>query len=128
MQFVTSETTESFVSRTNALLVGSLISIGDISVSIAMAFLSSGGNLLGHVGSRISEDFLGHKPENCTGLLCAEMPERVAMGEVLVNFKIFLFHFGVFNTGLRCQKIVSLNLPYKTNAKALRHVCIYCFV
>ena len=53
MQFVKSETTESFVSRTNALLiVGSLISIGDISVSIATAFLSLGGNVLGHIGSR----------------------------------------------------------------------------
>ena len=122
MQFVTSETTESFVSRTNALLVGSLISIGVISVSIATAFLSPGGNLLGHIGSRSSEDVLAHKPEQCTSLLCAEMPERVAIGEVLVNFKTFLFHFGVFNTGLRCKKIVSLNLPKKTNAKALRHV------
>ena len=97
MQFVKSETTESFVSRTNALLiVGSLISIGDISVSIATAFLSPGRNFLGHIGSRSSEDVLGHKPEKCTSLLCAEMPERVAMGEVLVNFKTFLFHFGVF--------------------------------
>ena len=122
MQFVTSETTKSFVSRTNALLVGSLISIGVISVSIATAFLSPGGNLLGHIGSRSSEDVLAHKPEKCTSLLCAEMPERVAIGEVLVNFKTFLFHFGVFNTGLRCKKIVSLNLPKKTNAKALRHV------
>lgn len=43
MQFVTSETTESFVSRTNALLVGSLIPIGDVSASIALAFLSPGG-------------------------------------------------------------------------------------
>ena len=97
MQFVKSETTESFVSRTNALLiVGSLISIGDISVSIATAFLSPGGNLFGYIGSRTSEDVLGHKPEKCTSLLCAEMPERVAMGEVLVNFKTFPFHFGVF--------------------------------
>ena len=110
------------LSRTNALLVGSLISIGDISVSIATAFLSPGRSLLGHIGSRTSEDVLGHKPERCTRLLCAEMPERVAMGEVLVNFKTFLFHFGVFNTGLRCQKIVSLKFPNKTNAKALRHV------
>ena len=96
MQFVKSETTEFFVSRTNALLVNSLISIGDISVSIATAFLSPGGNVLGHIGSRTSENVLGHKPEKCTSLLCAEMPERVAMGEVLVNFKTFLFHFGVF--------------------------------
>ena len=54
MQFVKSETTESFVSRTNALLtVGSLISIGDISVSIATAFLSPGGNLLGHQVTKV---------------------------------------------------------------------------
>ena len=111
MQFIKSETTESFVSRTNALLiVGSLISIGDISVSIATAFLSPGGNFLGHIGSRTSEDVLGHKPEKGTSLLCAEMPEPVAMGEVLVNFKTFLFHFGVFLD------------QRKTNAKALRHI------
>ena len=104
MQFVKSETTESFVSRTNALLiVGSLISIGDISVSIATAFLSPGGNFLGHKGSRTSEDVLGHKPEKCTSLLCAEMPERVAM---------FLLIFRTRPTQRHCvmsQYIVSFN-------------------
>ena len=35
-KFVTSETKESFVTRTNASLVGGLISIGDVSVSIAI--------------------------------------------------------------------------------------------
>ena len=104
MQFIKSETTESFVSRTNALLiVGSLISIGDISVSIATAFLSPGGNLFGYIGSRTSEDVLGHKPEKCTSLLCAEMPERVAM---------FLLIFRTRPTQRHCvmsQYIVSFN-------------------
>ena len=35
-RFVTRETIESFVSRTNALLVSTLISIGDVGVSIAI--------------------------------------------------------------------------------------------
>ena len=35
-KFVTSETKESFVTRTNGSLVGALISIGDVSVSIAI--------------------------------------------------------------------------------------------
>ena len=35
-KFVTSETKESFVTRTNASIVGGLISIGDVSVSIAI--------------------------------------------------------------------------------------------
>ena len=35
LELVTSEKNESFVSRTNALLVGTLISLGDFSVSIA---------------------------------------------------------------------------------------------
>ena len=104
MQFVKSETTESFVSRTNALLiVGSLISIGDISVSIATAFLSPGGNLFGYIGSRTSEDVLGHKPEKCTSLLCAEMPEQVAM---------FLLIFRTRPTQRHChmsEYIVSFN-------------------
>ena len=102
MQFVASETTESFVSRTNALLVGSLISIGNVSANIAMAFLSPGGYLLGHIGSRMSEDFLGHKLEKCANLLCAEMPERVAIGEVLVSpipdFDVRKLFFLIFRT------------------------------
>ena len=35
-KFVTKETRESFVTRTNALLVGTFISIDDVSVSIAI--------------------------------------------------------------------------------------------
>ena len=35
LELVTSEKNESLVSRTNALLVGTLISLGDFSVSIA---------------------------------------------------------------------------------------------
>ena len=35
-KFVTSQTKESFVSRTNALLVGTFLSIDDIRVSIAI--------------------------------------------------------------------------------------------
>ena len=35
-KFVTSETKESFATRTNASLVGALISIGNVSVSIAI--------------------------------------------------------------------------------------------
>ena len=40
-KFVTSETKEYFVSRTNALLVGTLISIGEVSVSITIKKNSS---------------------------------------------------------------------------------------
>ena len=36
LELVTSEKNESLVSRTNALLVGTLISLGDFSVSIAV--------------------------------------------------------------------------------------------
>ena len=36
LKFVTSQTKESFVSRTNALLVGTFLSIDDIRVSIAI--------------------------------------------------------------------------------------------
>ena len=39
LKFVMSETKEPFVSRTNALLVGTLISIGDVSVSIVNSLL-----------------------------------------------------------------------------------------
>ena len=35
-RFVTSETKESFIPRTIALLVGTLISIGDVSVTLAI--------------------------------------------------------------------------------------------
>ena len=35
-RLVTSETKESFILRTNALLVGTLISIGDVSVTLTM--------------------------------------------------------------------------------------------
>ena len=35
-RFVTSETKESFILRTNALLVGTLISVGDVSVTLAI--------------------------------------------------------------------------------------------
>jgi len=37
-KFITNDTTESFVSRTNALLVGTFIEIGDDSVGIAIKF------------------------------------------------------------------------------------------
>ena len=40
IQFVTSKAIESFVSRTNARLVGTLISIRDVSVSIATKIVS----------------------------------------------------------------------------------------
>ena len=39
-KFVTRETIESFVSRTNALLVGTLISIRDVSVIVATLIVS----------------------------------------------------------------------------------------
>ena len=46
LKFVMSETKEPFFSRTNALLVGTLISIGDVSVSIVNSLL------VGHLWDR----------------------------------------------------------------------------